>query len=108
MRVGFIGLGAMGLPMTKNLLEKGHTVTVASRSRGPIDQAVTLGAVDGGDPAGVAAASEVTIICVPGPADVVDVVDRLLPALGHGKVVVDCSTIAPDVEREQHERVGRT
>ncbi len=108
MKVGFIGLGAMGLPMTKNLLAKGHTVTVESRSRPPIDQAVALGAADGGDPAGVAAANDVTIICVPGSADVVDVVDRMLPALGEGKVVVDCSTIAPDVEREQHERVGRT
>ena len=30
MRVGFVGLGAMGLPMTRHLLEAGHDVTVAS------------------------------------------------------------------------------
>ena len=35
MQLGFIGLGAMGLPMTRHLLEAGHQVTVASRSRGP-------------------------------------------------------------------------
>ena len=33
MRVGFVGLGAMGLPMTRHLLAAGHEVTVASRSR---------------------------------------------------------------------------
>ncbi|MDQ1466768.1 MAG: binding domain of 6-phosphogluconate dehydrogenase, partial [Actinomycetota bacterium] len=40
MRIGFVGLGAMGLPMTRHLLASGNEVTVASRSRGPIDAAV--------------------------------------------------------------------
>ncbi len=44
MRIGFVGLGAMGLPMTGHLVAAGHEVTVASRSRGPIDAAVALGA----------------------------------------------------------------
>ena len=35
MRIGFIGLGAMGLPMAGHLVAAGHEVTVASRSRGP-------------------------------------------------------------------------
>ena len=55
MRLGFVGLGAMGLPMTRHLLGAGHEVTVASRGRGPIDAAVALGAVEGDGPAGVAA-----------------------------------------------------
>ncbi len=108
MKVGFIGLGAMGLPMTRNLLANGHEVTVASRSRGPIDAAVEAGATDGGDPAGVARAGEVTVLCVPRDADVESVVGAMLQELGPGKVVVDCSTIDPDVERAQHERVGAT
>ena len=108
MELGFIGLGAMGLPMTRNLLEAGHQVTVASRRRGPIDAAVALGAVDGGDPAGVAAASQVVFVCVPNSPEVVEVVDALLPALDARHVVVDCSTIDPDVERDQHRRVTAT
>ncbi len=108
MDVGFIGLGVMGLPMTRNLLEAGHRVTVASRSRGPVDRAVELGAVHGGDPAGVATASDVVVLCVPDSPDVEAVVTALLPALGPGKTVVDCSTIDPDVEREQHGRVAAT
>ncbi|TML93105.1 MAG: NAD(P)-dependent oxidoreductase [Actinobacteria bacterium] len=107
-KVGFVGLGAMGLPMTRNLLEAGHTVTVASRGRGPVDAALKLGAVDGGDPAGVARASETVIICVPNSPEVVEVVDAMLAALGTRHVVVDCSTIDPDVERAQHQRVTAT
>lgn len=108
MRVGFIGLGAMGLPMTRNLIGAGHTVTVTSRSRPPIDAALEAGAADGGHPAGVAAASDIILLCVPDSPDVVAVVDQLLPALGPGKMVIDCSTIDPEVERAQHERVAAT
>jgi 3-hydroxyisobutyrate dehydrogenase len=105
MHVGFIGLGAMGLPMTRHLLEAGHEVTVASRSQGPIDRAVALGARAGGSPAAVAASSQLVILCVPSSPQVVEVVDAMLPELRGGQVVVDCSTIDPDVERAQHERV---
>jgi 3-hydroxyisobutyrate dehydrogenase len=108
MNLGFIGLGAMGLPMTRHLVEAGHTVTVASRSRGPIEEAVAFGAVEGDGPAAVAAASDVVMLCVPNSPEVTEVVDDLLPALGPGKIVVDCSTISPEVERAQHERVAAT
>jgi 3-hydroxyisobutyrate dehydrogenase len=108
MKIGFIGLGAMGLPMTRNLLAGGHAVTVASRSRGPVDAAVALGATDAGTVADVARASEVIILCVPNSPEVVEVVDALLPALTPGTIVIDCSTIDPDVERAQHERVAAT
>jgi len=106
MRIGFIGLGAMGLPMTGHLVAAGHDVTVASRSRGPIEAAVALGAHDGGTPRRVADAAELVILCVPNSPQVVEVVDGMLAALGEGKTVVDCSTIDPEVERAQHARVG--
>jgi 3-hydroxyisobutyrate dehydrogenase len=108
MNIGFIGLGAMGLPMTRHIIDAGHHVTVTSRSRIPIDMALAAGAADGGTPAGVVDASEVTILCVPRSPDVVDVLDAAASALGRGKIVVDTSTIDPDVEREQHERVNAT
>ncbi len=106
MKLGFIGLGAMGLPMTRNLVAAGHDVVVASRSRPPVDEAVAFGATDGGTAAGVTAASEVLVLCVPNSPDVVSVLDAVLPALRPGTIVVDCSTIDPDVERAQHERVA--
>jgi 3-hydroxyisobutyrate dehydrogenase len=105
MRLGFIGLGAMGLPMTRHLIEAGHEVTVASRSQGPVDEAVGLGAKPGGSPVGVARSSETVILCVPSSPQVAEVVDAMLPELHEGQIVVDCSTIDPAVARAQHERV---
>lgn len=108
MKVGFVGLGAMGLPMARHIVEAGHELTVASRSRPPIDTAVGLGASEAADAAAVVAACEITILCLPSSPDVVAVIDAALPALGPGKIVVDTSTIHPDVERAQHERVEAT
>ncbi len=108
MNIGFIGLGAMGMPMTRHLLDGGHDVTVTSRSQVPIDIAVAAGASEGDGPAGVVTASEVTILCVPRTHDVEMVLDAAMPALCDGKVVVDTSTIDPDVEQANHERVIAT
>jgi 3-hydroxyisobutyrate dehydrogenase len=108
MQLGFVGLGAMGLPMTRHLLEAGHQVTVASRSPGPVEQAVALGAVAAASPAAVAEASQTVILCVPSSPQVAEVVEAMLPALGPDHVVVDCSTIDPEVERTQHQLVTAT
>jgi 3-hydroxyisobutyrate dehydrogenase len=108
MKVGFIGLGAMGRPMARHLRAKGHELTVASRSPGPVEAAVAEGARAASDVAAVGRDSAVTIICVPGSADVEAVVSELAGGVGAGQVVVDCSTIDPDVERAQHARVGQT
>jgi 3-hydroxyisobutyrate dehydrogenase len=108
MRIGFIGLGAMGLPMAGHLVAAGHEVRVASRSRGPIDAVVAQGATDGGSPLGVAQGSDVVMVCVPNSPQVIEVIDAMLPALRPGKTVVDTSTIDPEVERVQHARVGAT
>ena len=108
MRVGFIGLGAMGLPMCRHLVDAGHEVSVASRSRPPIDTAVGFGATERSGSGEVVDASEVTILCLPDSPDVVAVLDDALPALGPGRIVVDTSTIDPDVERGQHQRVIET
>ncbi len=105
MRVGFIGLGAMGLPMTRHLVDAGHAVTVASRGRAPVEAAIAYGASEGDGPSGVVAASDVTILCVPNSPEVVAVLDAAMEAIGPGKILVDTSTIDPEIERAQHERV---
>lgn len=50
MKVGFIGLGTMGLPMAANLLKAGHEVTVWSRQPGPANELRALGARIAGSP----------------------------------------------------------
>jgi 3-hydroxyisobutyrate dehydrogenase len=98
----------MGLPMTRHLVEAGHEVTVSSRSQGPVDRAVEFGAADGGSPAAVASAADIVFLCVPSSAQVEEVVAAMLSDLGPTQVVVDCSTIDPDVARAQHARVAAT
>lgn len=44
MKLGYIGLGKMGMGMVRNMLEHGHEVVVANRSAAPVDEAVTYGA----------------------------------------------------------------
>ena len=68
---------------------------------------MALGAVDGGSPAGVAEAADIVFLCVPSSPQVAEVVADMLPALGPGQVVVDCSTIDPEVTRAQHALVDR-
>jgi len=105
MQIGFIGLGAMGLPMARHLVEAGHQVTVSSRSPGPVATAVAFGALDGSNPAGVAKATEVIFLCLPNSPEVTEVVTAMLGELAAGKTVVDCSTIDPDAERGLHATV---
>ncbi len=99
MRVGVVGLGIMGAPMARNLLRAGHVVTVHSRTRAKVDALVELGARPGDSPAAVAAASEVVVTMLPDGPDVEAVVGAMLDGAPAGLVVVDMSTIAPEIAR---------
>lgn len=107
--VGFIGLGAMGEPMSAALLRAGFALTVcAHRNRAPLERLVALGAKDGGDPRGVAAASDVVVTCVP---DAPQVEEALFGEDGaaHGArprtLFIDMSTISPVASRAFDERL---
>ena len=65
MRVGFIGLGKMGRPMTLRLLEAGHQVTVHSRSRGPVEEMVGRGARAASSTREVSEHAEVVLAALP-------------------------------------------
>lgn len=97
--VGFIGLGAMGEPMSASLLRAGFALTVcAHRNHAPLERLVAAGAVDGGDPKGVAAASDVVVLCVPDAPQVEEALfgERgVVAGAAPGSLVIDCSTIAP-------------
>ena len=55
MKIGFIGLGIMGKPMSKNLIKAGYELVVYNRSRASVDEVAALGAEAADSPAGVAA-----------------------------------------------------
>lgn len=95
-RVGFIGLGIMGKPMARNLLDAGYPLTVHSRSSGPVDELVQAGAVRAGCAERVASGSDVIITMLPDTADVELVLlgdGGVSQGAAPGSLVIDMSTV---------------
>jgi 2-hydroxy-3-oxopropionate reductase len=100
--VGFVGLGTMGRPMATHLVQTGFPLTVHSRSAGPVDALVELGAARAATPAEVAARADAIVLSLPGLAEVEAVVlgpDGLTTALRPNAVIVDMSTVEPSGAR---------
>ena len=100
--VGFIGLGVMGRPMAKHILDRGFPVVVHNRSARAQDELIAAGARGAGSPAEVARQCAVIITMVPDTPDVERVVtadDGVLAGLAAGSVVIDMSSISPVVAR---------
>jgi 2-hydroxy-3-oxopropionate reductase len=108
-RIGFIGLGIMGRPMARHLVDAGLPLTVHSRSRGPVDELVEAGASRAGSPSEVAAASDVVITMLPDTPDVEQVLfgpDGVASAAAAGSLVIDMSSIEPIPTRAFAERLA--
>ncbi len=102
MRVGFVGLGLIGKPMSTNLVKAGFDVAVWNRTAARMDPIVALGASAGDSPADVAGSSEVTITMVSDSPDVEAVIlgeGGVIEGAAPGSVVIDMSTISPSVTR---------
>jgi 2-hydroxy-3-oxopropionate reductase len=102
-KIGFIGLGVMGAPMARNLLEAGYELVVHSRSRGPAEELAQAGAETAGSPREVAERADVVITMLPDSAAVRDVVlggDGVLAGASSGTLLIDMSTIDPEVSIE--------
>jgi len=100
--LGFVGLGVMGSQMVNRLLEKGHTVTGYNRTRAKAQWLIDKGMRWADSPHAVAAAADVTFVMVTNAvatAAITDGPDGLLAGLSSGKLLVDMSTISPDVSR---------
>jgi 3-hydroxyisobutyrate dehydrogenase-like beta-hydroxyacid dehydrogenase len=99
-RLGFVGLGAMGGAIVARLLDAGHEVTGWNRTREKAAPLVERGMAWGATPREVAAASEVVLSMVTDGKAVESVVrgdDGIAAGLGAGGVLVEMSTIAPAV-----------
>ena len=104
MNVGFIGLGTMGAPMARNILDKGHSARRARRATRPRCAAlVAAGATAAATPRDVAAASEIVITMLPDAPDVERVAlgpDGVVAGMQRGAVYIDMSTIDPATTRK--------
>lgn len=110
LRVGFIGLGNIGLPMAKRLPAAGLATTVADLAADRVQEAVAAGAQAAATPRELAAASDVIGVCVRDDADVRGVLlgaDGLLAGAARGSVVAIHSTVQPETVIELAEAAAR-
>lgn len=109
MQIGFIGIGVMGRPMTLNLLKAGHEVTIFARhpEKPEVQEVIQAGAMLAPSARAVAIASETVITMVPNSAQVEEVVagpHGILDGARKGLIIVDMSTIAPQMSRKLAEK----
>lgn len=96
MRVGLIGLGQMGLPIARNLLNKGFSVVAYDITRTKVDQITKLGAEEAAGPSEVAAKSDVVITLLSYPEVVEEVITGaggVLEGLRKDSIIMECSSI---------------
>ena len=101
--IGFIGLGIMGQPMALNLIRNGFKVSAWNRTRSKAEPVEKAGARIASTPAEAVRDADVVMMIVSDSAAVQEVVagkGGILEALRPGMIVVDCSTISPEVSRK--------
>ncbi len=100
--VGFIGLGAMGQPMVRQLLQKGFAVTVNDIVAANVEAVTSEGATAAGSAADVARKSDAVITMLPNTPDVEPVLfgeDGLCEGASDDLLYIDMSTISPTASK---------
>ena len=107
-KIGFIGLGIMGKPMSKNLIKAGYSLIVYDINTDAMNEIASLGAEKGGSPKEVAQKCDIIITMLPNSPHVKEVVlgkNGVLEGGRPGTILVDMSSIDPLVSRELCEKV---
>lgn len=108
MKIGFIGLGIMGKPMSKNLLRGGYELVVMGRNQAVVDELIALGATSVDSPKAVAEQADIIITMLPNSPQVRDVIlgkNGVVEGVKQGCVIIDMSSIAPIAVREISEKL---
>jgi 2-hydroxy-3-oxopropionate reductase len=103
MKLGFIGLGIMGKPMAKNLINAGHELVVYDIIDASVDELVSAGASAVSSPKEVADLVSVIITMLPNSPHVKTVIageNGILDGAKEGTLIIDMSSIAPTVSKE--------
>ena len=102
-KIGYIGVGLMGHGAAKNLLEKGHPLTIMGhRNRAPVDDLIKRGAKEGKSAAEIAQASEILFLCLPSSVEVEATMygaGGVLEGAHAGLIVIDSTTADPNSTR---------
>ncbi|MBC9130618.1 2-hydroxy-3-oxopropionate reductase [Frischella sp. Ac48] len=108
MKIGFIGLGIMGKPMSKNLLKSGYSLVVCDKNQMAVDEVVAAGAQSAANAKEVAKLCDVIITMLPNSPHVKEVVlgeNGVVEGAKLGTTIIDMSSIAPLASREIHDEV---
>lgn len=100
--IGYIGLGLMGKPMAKNILNAGYPLVVHNRSQESVEELVSLGASAASSPREVAAQADIVFTNLPDSPDVEAVAlgpEGIIEGAKQGTIFVDNSTIKPSTAR---------
>lgn len=103
MKIGFIGLGIMGKPMSKNLVKKGYDLVVYNRSKASVEELISLGAKSANSPKEVAEKSDIIITMLPNSPQVLEVClgeNGVIEGSKKGQIIIDMSSIDPLKSRE--------
>ena len=106
--LGFIGLGTMGGPMVKRLLDAGHQVTGHNRTKSRGQWLVDLGMGWADNPRAVVETADVTLSMLRDTDALHDVAlgpNGLLEGLKPGSIFIDMSTVSPEASRELADQV---
>lgn len=107
MKIGFIGLGAMGRPMALSLRRAGHQLRVYDARPQAAAELIAESASWFDTPAQAAEGADVVFTCLPGPSEVESVAlrsDGLLNVMVGGSVWFDLTTNAPELIRSLHDK----
>jgi len=112
-RVGFVGLGAMGMPMAQRIADAGFSLTVWNRDRSKAEKIRRPGIEVGDTPADVARKSDIVLLSLLNSAAVEAVIlgpDGVAQGCSDGKarIIVDTSTTDPEVTRNIADRLANS
>ncbi len=99
-KIGFIGIGLMGLPMCRRLLDAGFEVGVWNRNPDKCQPLISLGAQHFSGLQQLAESVDVIMLCVSNTDSVMQISDNLFPHLLPGQTIIDFSSISPDATRQ--------
>ncbi len=101
--IGFVGLGIMGKPMAKNLIDAGYSLTVFDLNQAAVDELVSFGAKKASSGRDISESSSYIITMVPDSADSEKAIlgnNGILEGTSAGKTIIDMSSIAPGMSQK--------
>lgn len=109
-KIGFIGIGIMGKPMAKNLMDAGYSLVAYDRNQEALKEVIDYGAEQGSSCQEVASLCDIIITMLPNSPHVKKVVlgeEGVIDGVREGQILIDMSSIAPLVSQEVSKELAK-